>query len=81
MSSHSDIENFNKEYDERDQINKGDNLEKGADVKRGLTGSKEVLKLGITSSRIFIEKYSDERDQRDNDDQIEEKQLKSMNKH
>ena len=28
MSSHSDIENLNKEYDERNQIDKGDQLYK-----------------------------------------------------
>ena len=56
ISSHSDIEILNKEFDERYQIDKGDQLDKkSANVKEGLTGSNEVLKLGIMSSQSCIE--------------------------
>ena len=55
MSFHSDIEIFNKEFDERYQIDKGDQLDKkSANAKEGLTGSNEVLKLGIMSSQSCI---------------------------
>ena len=71
MITHSDIENSNKESDERDQIYKGGQLDKKcANVKEGLSGSNEVLKLLIMSSKSFMDKDSGERDQRDNDDQI-----------
>ena len=74
MSSRIDIENLNKESDERDQIDKGDQfLKNGVNVEEVLTVSDEVLKLGLISYQSFIEQYSDERDQKDNDDQIEKK--------
>ena len=71
-SSHIDIENLNKVYDERYQIYKGDQLDKkGANVEEGLTGNNEILKLGIKSSHSFIDKDSDERDQKGNDIEAE----------
>ena len=73
MSSRSDIENIDKEYDERDQIDMDNQQEKkiGEHVEEVLTGSNEVYKLGIMSSGSSIDKGSDERDQIDNDDKIE----------
>ena len=69
---HSDVEIFNKECDKRYQIYKGDQLDKkSANVEDGLTGSTEVLKLGIMIYKICIDKDSDERDYRCSDGQIE----------
>ena len=45
--------------------------EKDTNIKEVLNGSNEVLKSGIMSSQSCIEKYYDERCQRDNDDEIE----------
>ena len=67
-SSHIGIDNLNEIYGERDQIDKGDKLDKKlANTEELLAGNNEVLKLGIISSQSCIEKYSDERDQREND--------------
>ena len=60
-SSHSDIENFKNESDERYQIDKGYELDKKcANDEEVLTGSNEVLELGIMSSQSCIDKDSDE---------------------
>ena len=78
---HSDVEIFNKECDKRYQIYKGDQLDKkSANVEDGLTGSTEVLKLGIMISQSCIDKDYDERYQIYNDDHIEKKYPKTMKK-
>ena len=65
---------MNKEYDETDQIDKGYQLDKKVEnPKEGLTGSNEVLKLGIMISQSCIDKDYDERYQIYNDDHIEKK--------
>ena len=52
---------MNKVYDERDRIDKGDQLHKEvANVKEGLTGNNEVFKLVIMTSQICIYKDYDE---------------------
>ena len=83
MSSRSDIENIDKESDERNQIDMDNQQEKkiGEHVEEVLTGSNEVFKLGIMSSGSSIDKGSDERYQIDNDDKIEKKYLEIMKKH
>ena len=58
------------------QIRDISQTEKVANFEEGLTGSNEVLKSGIRSSQSRIDKYSDERYQRDNDAQIEKNILK-----
>ena len=63
ISYHSDIENLNKDSDERDQINKGDQLDKKvSNSEEGWIGSNKVLRLGIVVSQSFVDKAYDEID-------------------